>query len=281
MDGGVLQRAGRVAAGPRPTRLRPLVAAIVAGGLLGVPSPAGAQLDFAGAAAVKIRTYPLKRVDGRLVAGGDGMPEPAEVRDGRPGGIAELPAFPVDENQPGGTILQALVHHHRRDPVGALRPVLAVLDNGYLELDIEKACQIDAVRIRYEHQPTPEVPSFREHGLAALMHVVTDAVAAADLHRAHGRLRDRYNRGLSTDPGGDQDAMALFQGLRLAIASRYVPAVTAPGLAGLPPGEARQRFKAALGQGAPLEAELEIGPIRLLVTVKLDRRQKRPAPPGC
>ncbi|MFQ5881016.1 MAG: hypothetical protein ACE5I9_00900 [Candidatus Methylomirabilales bacterium] len=249
--------------------------------LLALPAPAGAQFDFADALAVKIRTYPVKRQDGRVVPGRDGMPQPQAVRDGRAVGLQELPALPVDENFPGGSILDAFQHYQKRDPLGALTPMLAVLKNGYLELDIEKPCHIDAIKIQYEYQPTEKVPSFQEAGLAAFMQIVADGVMAADLQRAYVRLRDRYNNGLSTDPKGDQDAMGLLQALRLVIAVRYNPRVVTPTLADIPPREAKERFKAEVAKGRPVEANLVIGPLRLAMKAKLHRREKSPPPPGC
>ena len=240
-----------------------------------------AQFDFAGAEAVKIRSYPVKRINGRPVPGPDGMPQPEEVRDGQPVGLQELPAFPVDEDFPGGSILDALQQYQKQDPLGALVPVLAVLQNSYLELVIEKRCYFDAVRIQFEQQPTKKVPSFKEAGLAALMRIVADGVMAADLLRAHNRLRDRYNNGLSRDPKGDQDAMELLRALRLAIALRYNPRVESPALAGIPPREAKKRFKAEVAKGRPVEGKLLIGPLHLVMKAKLDRSKKSPLPPGC
>ncbi|MBI4573752.1 MAG: hypothetical protein HY713_10785 [candidate division NC10 bacterium] len=263
------------------THVESCLAAAALALLLVVPASLEAQVDFAGAVAVKIRTFPLKRAQGRPVLGRDGMPEPAAAVGGRPADVRELPTFPVDENFPGASILSALLHYQRRDPLGALAPVVAVLSNGYLELEIEKACHVDTVRIQVEHKPTPEVPAFTERGLGALMHVVTDAVMAADLQRAHTRLRDRYNSGLSTDRKGDQDAMTFFQALRLVIAQRYDPRVTSPALSGLPPAEAKNQFKAALAQGGPVEGDVLIGPLHLAMRAKQDRRDRRPAPPGC
>ena len=158
---------------------------------------------------------------------------------------------------------------------------MAVLKNGYLELEIEKRCRFDGIKIQYEHQPTKEVPSFQEAGLAALMHIVADGVMAADLLRAHDRLVERYNSGLSTDRKGDQEAMGLLRSLRLAIALRYNPRVESPALAGLSLPKAKERFKADVAKGRPVEAKLIMGPLHLLIKARLDRKEKSPLPPGC
>jgi hypothetical protein len=248
---------------------------------LTLPSPAHAQFDFADALAVKIRTYPVKRSDGKPVPGPDGMPQPEATSGGKPAKLKEFPDFPIDENFPGGSILASLQFYQKLDPLGAFEPVLAVLHNGYLEMDIEKPCRVDLVKIQFEQKPTEDVPSFREHGIVALMKIIADGAMAADLLRTHNDLRDRYNSGLSTTPKADQDEMAGLRTLRQLIALWYNPRVVSLAFKGLPPQDAKERFKAEVSKGQPLEADLVMGPLRLAMKGKVEQRTKSPAPAGC
>jgi hypothetical protein len=248
---------------------------------LALPAVGSAQLDFADAVAVKIRTYPVKRQNGRPVPGPDGMPQPEALSGGRPANLAEFPAVPVDESFPGGSILDALQNYQKQDLMAALNALLALLRNGYMDLEIEKNCRVDVVKFQYDHQPTKVIPSVQETGLTALMQILADGVKAVELQRAYDRLQDRYNSGLSTDQKRDQEMMALLRNMRLAIAVRYNPRVNTPALAGLRPQEAKERFKAEVAKGKPVEGELLIGPIHLAVKAKLNSNAKKPLPPSC
>lgn len=258
-----------------------LVASLLCVAALALPSPASAQFDFTDALVVKLRTYPVKRQDGKPVHGSDGMPQPEAVRGGRPVGLKELPAFPVDQNFPGGSILDALFQYHRRDPMAALDPVVALLKNGYLEMDIVKPCIVDAVKIQFEQKPTKAVPSFNEHGIASLMKILVDGTLAARLDRTSDRLRDRYNAGISTTPEADQNNMAALQVARFTIAKWYNPRVVSVAWKDLPPIEAKKRFKAEVLKGQPLETVLVMGPLRLAIRGKADRQKLTPPPAGC
>ena len=249
--------------------------------LLALPAIGRAQLDFSDAVAVKIRTYPVKRENGRPVPGKDGMPQPEALSKGQPANLQELPAVPVDENFPGGSVLAALTVYQKENPIAALPAILGLLRNGYIDLEIEKSCHIDAVKLQYEHKPGHGFPSVQEAGLTALMQILVDGVKAAELGRGEERLTTRYNNGLSTDRQRDQETIAMLRALRYAIAIRYNPRVIAPGIESLPPQEAKDRFKAEVAKGKPLDGDLQIGPLQLVVRVKLNRIEKTPLPPEC
>jgi hypothetical protein len=253
----------------------------IAVALLTLPEIGSAQLDFADAVAVKIRTYPVKRQNGRPVPGADGMPQPEALQGGRAAGLVELPAVPVDENFPGGSVMDALQHYQKQDPMAALKATLALLRNGYMDLEIEKSCHVDLVKFQYDHQPTKVVPSVQEAGLTMLTQILADGVKAVELQRAYDRLQDRYNSGLSTDRMRDQEMMAFLQNIRLAIAARYNPRINTPAPAGVTPGEIKERFKAEVAKGKPVEGNLLIGPIHLAIKAKLNRVEKKPLPPSC
>jgi hypothetical protein len=252
------------------------------------PVVAEAQFDFAGALTVKIRTYPIKREGGRPAPGKDGMPQPEALDKGRPANLQEFPAVPVAENFPGGSIMDALQFYQKTDAMAALAALQALLKNGYVELDIEKACHIDAVKLQYDHRPGHGFPSYEEAGLTALMQVLLDGVKAAELTRAEDRLRDRYNNGLSTNGPRDQETIAALQAMRLAIAIRYNPRINAKAAAESPSPQdaqaaqaAKDLFKAEVAKGKPLDGDLRIGPLHLVVKAKLDHHVKNPLPPSC
>lgn len=258
-----------------------LIQAAVMISLLALPAIGSAQLDFADAVTVKIRTYPVKRENGRPVPGPDGMPQPEALTKGRPANLMELPAVPVDENFPGGSVLAALTVYQKENPIAALPAMLALLRNGYIELEIEKSCHVDAVKLQFEHKPGHGFPYVQEAGLTALMQILVDGVKAAELGRGEERLTTRYNNGLSTDRQRDQETIAMLRALRYAIAIRYNPQVKAPGIESLPPQEAKDRFKAEVAKGKPLDGDLQIGPLHLVVRVKSTRIEKTPLPPEC
>lgn len=245
------------------------------------PITARAQFDFSDAVAAKIRTYPVRRENGRPVPGPDGMPQAEAAQGGRPANVQELPAVPVNPNFPGGSILDSLQRYQKQDPMAALSAMVALLKNGYMELEIEKICHIDAIKLQYDHRGTMAAPTFQQAGLTALRQVVADGVKAEELERAHNRLRDQYNSGLSTDRKKDEEMMQLLRAKRLAIAMRYNPRVKNAALAALPPRDVKERFKAEVAKGRPVEGELVIGPIELAVKAKLDRSDKKPLPPTC
>lgn len=249
--------------------------------VLGFAAVGEAQFDFSNATAAKLRTYPIKRDKGRPAPGKNGMPQAEAVKGDKPANLTEFPALPVDPNFPGGSILDALQHYQKRDPVAALPAILALLTNGYLELEIEKPCYTDLVKLQYEHRPTQEVPSFQQAGLTVLIEILADGVAAADLLRAYDRLRENYNNGLSTDRKRDQETMATLQRLRLGLALRYDPRVETPALAGLTPRQVKERFKAEVAKGKPLEGSFAIGPIQLAVKAKVERTPQKPRPASC
>ncbi|MDV2502325.1 MAG: hypothetical protein RX318_00010 [bacterium] len=249
--------------------------------LLALPAPAYAQFDFADAFAVQIRTYPVKFKDGQMVPGPDGMPQPKGGSARRPAELTELPTFAIDASAPGAWMLDAFQHYMKQDPLAALAALLAVIENGYLEIEIDKRCSRDTARIAFEHIPTEGVPAFKEAGLAMLMKPLADAVMAAELQRESLALRDQYNTGLSKKPKADQKAIARLRVVRFAIGARYNPRVVHPALDGLHPFVAKQVFKAALANGEPLQATLVMGPIRLDMRAKVERRAKRPLPAGC
>ena len=249
--------------------------------LLLLPAPAMAQFDFADAVAVQIRTYPVKFKDGQMVPGPDGMPVPRARRGGKPAELTELPTFVIDESAPGAWMLDAFQHYMKQDPLAALAALLAVIENGYLEIEIDKRCSRDTARIAFEHIPTEGVPAFKEAGLAMLMKPLADAVMAAELQREYLALRDQYNTGLSIKPKDDQKTIDRLRLVRIAIGIRYNPRVLHPALDGLHPFVAKQVFKAALAKGEPLQATLVMGPIQLDMRAKVDRRAKRPLPAGC
>ena len=254
-------------------------AAIAAAALL--PSAAGAQFDFSGAVAMKLRTYPVKRENGRPAPGKDGMPQPESLSGGRPAGLQELPAVPVDEDFPGGSILDALQHYQKEDPMAALAAMVALLKNGYLEMEIEKSCVVDSVKFQYDQRSTLSAPTFQEAGLAALKQIVADGAKAEALERAYSRLLNGYNNGLSTDRKRDQDMMEVLRRMRYAIAMRYNPRVKTPALAALNTREAKERFKAEVAKGNPVEGELTIGPIELAIKAKMSRNPIKPPPASC
>ena len=261
--------------------VRFLARAAVLISLLALPATGAAQLDFAGAVSLKVRTYPVKLQNGKPVSGPDGMPQAEALQKGQPANLIELPAVPVDENFPGGSILDALRSYQKEDPMAALAALQALLKNGYTELEIEKTCQIDSVKLQYEHKPSHGFPAVGEAGLGAMMQLVLDGVKAAELARGEDRLTARYNSGLSTDGKRDQETIALLRSLRFAVALRYNPRVQAPGLESLPPQEAKERFKAEIAKGKPVEGDVHFGPLHLAVKAKLARSAKKPAPPGC
>lgn len=261
----------------RLTMFRATLALVV----LALPAIASAQFDFSDALSVKIRSYPIKRQNGRPVPGPDGMPQPEALQGGRPAGLVELPAVPVDETFPGGSVLDALQHYQKQDPMAGLEATLALLKNGYMDLEIEKTCRVDAIKLQYDHQPTKVVPSFQEAGLTQLGQILADGVKAVELQRAHDLLRDQYNNGLSTDPKRDQEMMALLRTKRLAIAMRYNPRIDAPLPAGVTPRELKERFKVEVAKGKPVEGNLLIGPIHLAIKAKLTSVEKKPLPPSC
>ncbi|OGQ81009.1 MAG: hypothetical protein A3F90_11790 [Deltaproteobacteria bacterium RIFCSPLOWO2_12_FULL_60_19] len=258
-----------------------LAGATTLAAVLGIAAIGEAQFDFSNATAAKLRTYPIKRDKGRPAPSKDGMPQAEAVKGGKPANLTEFPAVPVNPNFPGGSILDALQHYQKRDPVAALPAILALLSNGYLEVEIEKPCYTDLVKLQYEHRPTQEVPSVQQAGLTVLAEILADGVAAADLLRAHDRLKESYNNGLSKDRKGDQEKMAALQRLRLGLALRYDPRVETPALAGVPPRQAKERFKAEVAKGKPLEGGFTIGPIQLSVKAKVERTPARPRPPSC
>ena len=249
--------------------------------LLALPSPAAAQFDFADARTVKFTTYPVKRDEGKPVAGPDGMPQPKAIRGGRPVGLTELPSFLIRDDAPGAWMLDALQHYIKRDPIAGLAVLLAILENRYLELEVEKLCSRDTIKISYEHLPTEEVPAFKEAGLSSLMTLLADALRANDLQREYLGIRDRYNAGLTLTPKADQETIERLRGFRFGIALRYNPRVVHPALEDLPPPIAKELFKAAAAKGQPLETNLVIGPLYLAMLVKVDRIEMRPPPAGC
>lgn len=249
--------------------------------ILALPAGSSAQLDFADAVALKIRTYPVKRQNGRAAPGPDGMPQAEALQKGRPANLVEFPAVPVDESFPGGSILDALRNYQKEDPMAALAALQALMKNGYAELEIEKSCHFDNVKLQYEHKPSHGFPAFGEAGLGAMMQLLADGVKAAELARGEDRLTTRYNSGLSTDGKRDQETIALLRSLRFAIALRYNPRVSAPGLEKLPAQEAKERFKTEIAKGKPVDGEVGFGPLLLAVKAKLSRSDKKPPPPGC
>jgi hypothetical protein len=262
-------------------RRRTLIQAAVLIFLLVMPAIGRAQLDFSDAVTVKIRTYPVKRESGRPIPGPDGMPQPEALSNGRPANLQELPAVPVDENFPGGSVMAALAVYQKENPVAALPSILGLLKNGYIELEIEKSCHLDAVKLQFEHKPGHGFPSVQEAGLTSLMQILVDGVKAAELGRGAERLTARYNNGLSTDRSRDQETIAMLRALRYAIAIRYNPRVKAPGIESLPPQEAKDRFKAEVAKGKPIDGDLQIGPLHLVVKVKSTRIELKPLPPEC
>jgi len=247
----------------------------------GFASRVEAQFDFAGAQSLKIRTYPIKQEKGRAVLGQDGMPQALASSNGRPASLVELPAVPVNEDFPGGSILVALTQYQKQDPAAALVAILALLKNSYLELEIEKTCRVDAIKIQYDHRPSVAFPAFQEAGLTSIKQILADGAKASDLFRTEEWLRRRYNSGRSTNLEGDQETMALLRSLRLAIAQRYNPRVVAPALKGLSGQAAKERFKSLVASGKPVEGELFIGPLHLTVRTRLDQTEKKPLPPTC
>lgn len=247
----------------------------------GVASRAQAQFDFAGAQSVKIRTYPIKQENGRAVLGQDGMPQALTSSGGRPANLVELPAVPVDEDFPGGSILNALTEYQKQNPAAALAAIVALLKNSYLELEIEKTCRVDAIKIQYDHRPSVAFPAFQEAGLTSIKQILADGAKVSDLFRTEEWLQRRYNTGRSTNPEGDQETMALLRSLRLAIAQRYNPRVVAPALKGLSAQAAKERFKGLVASGKAVEGELFIGPLHLAVRTRLDQSEKKPLPPTC
>lgn len=270
------------AAGQRAFSRRRIVAGLIAVAAVSVAAPpAAAQFDFSDALSAKIRTYPVKRDKSRPVPGKDGMPQPEALRGGRPVGVTEFPALPLDQNFPGGSMLDALQHYQKQDALEGLTGMLALLKNGFLELEIEKFCHVDVIKLQYEHRPTKGVPSFEEAGLGLLMGIVADGAKAAELQRIHERLLEQYNSGLSTNRERDQETMAAVTKLRLVIAARYNPRVSAPFAAKLPPREAKERFKAEVAKGKPVAGELTMGALNLAVRAKLDHRAQSPLPAAC
>jgi hypothetical protein len=249
--------------------------------LIALPSAANAQLDFSDAVAAKIRTYPVKRQDGKVVPGKDGMPQPEAMAGKQPANLIELPAVPVNPMFPGGSILDSLARYQKQDPMAALAAMVALLKNGYMELDIEKVCQNDAVKLQYDQRGTLAAPVFQEAGLTALRQIVADGVKAEELERARNRLRDRYDAGLSPDRKKDQEMMQLLSAKRLAIAMRYNPRIKTAAFASLPRRDAKERFKAEVAKGKPVEGDLAIGPIELAVKVLVNRSEKKPLPASC
>jgi hypothetical protein len=258
-----------------------LRAAAIAFLVAAVPTVGNAQLDFSDAVAAKIRTYPVKRQDGKTVPGKDGMPQPETMAGKQPGNLIELPAVPVNPNFPGGSILDSLARYQKQDPMAALAAMVALLKNGYMELDVEKVCHNDAIKLQYDHRGTMAAPVFQEAGLTALRQIVADGVKAEEMERAHNRLRDQYNSGLSTDGKKDQEMMQLLTAKRIAIAMRYNPRIKNQALVALRPREAKERFKAEVAKGKPVEGDLVIGPIDLAVKVLLNRSEKKPLPASC
>lgn len=258
-----------------------LCSSTILAALLLLSAPAYAQFDFADAVAVQIRTYPVKFKEGQMAPGPDGMPLPRARRGGRPADLTELPTFAIDESAPGAWMLDAFQHYMKQDPLAALAALLALVENGYMEIEIDKRCSRDTARIAFEHLATEEVPAFKEAGLAMFMKPLADAVMAAELQREHVGLRDKYNTGVSKKPKADHDAIARLRAVRFAIGIRYNPRVVHPALDGLHPFVAKQVFKAALAKGEPLQATLVMGPIRLDMRAKVERRAKRPLPAGC
>jgi hypothetical protein len=240
-----------------------------------------AQFDFAGAQSVKIRTYPIKQEKGRAVLGQDGMPQALASSNGRPANLVELPAVPVNEDFPGGSILDALTQYQKQDSAAALAAILALLRNSYVELEIEKSCRVDAIKIQYDHRPSVAFPAFQEAGLTSIKQILADGAKASNLFRTEEFLRRRYNTGRSTNPEKDQETMALSRSLRLAIAQRYNPRVVAPALKGLSAQEAKERFKGLVASGKAVEGELFIGPLHLAVRARLEQSEKKPLPPTC
>jgi len=165
--------------------------------------------------------------------------------------------------------------------MGSLAAMVALLKNGYLEMEIEKRCAVDSVKFQYDQRSTASAPTFDEAGLAALKQVLADGAKAEEFERAHSRLVDRYNNGLSTDPRRDQELMEAVQRARYAIAMRYDPRIKTPALAALPPREAKERFKAEVAKGRPVEGDMTIGPVELHIKALVASAPKKPLPPSC
>jgi hypothetical protein len=246
-----------------------------------VPTVTHAQIDFANAVAVKIRTYPIKRDNGKAVAGADGMPQAESMQGKQPANLIELPAVPVNPMFPGGSILDSLVRYQKHDAAAALAAMTALLKNGYMELDLEKVCSNDAIKLQYDQRGTIAAPSFQQAGLTALKQIVADGVKAEELERARNRLRERYNAGLSPDRKRDQEMIQFLEAKRLATAMRYDPRLKNQALASLPPSDAKERFKQELAKGKPVDGDLAIGPVELSVRMKLSRTDKKPVPAAC
>lgn len=246
-----------------------------------VPTAAHAQIDFANAVAVKIRTYPIKRDNGKAVPGADGMPQAESMQGKQPANLIELPAVPVNPMFPGGSILDSLVRYQKHDAVAALAAMIALLKNGYMELDLEKVCSNDAIKLQYDQRGTMAAPTFQQAGITALKQIVADGVKAQELERARNRLRERYNAGLSPDRKRDQEMIQFLEAKRLAIAMRYDPRLKNQAFASLERRDAKDRFKQELAKGKPIDGDLAIGPVELSVRMKLSRTDKKPTPAAC
>jgi hypothetical protein len=246
-----------------------------------LPAAAHGQIDFSNAVAVKIRTYPVKRDNGKVVPAADGMPQPESMQGKQPANLIELPAVPVNPMFPGGSILDSLVRYQKHDAVAALAAMIALLKNGYMELDLEKVCSNDAIKLQYTHRGTMAAPNYQEAGLTALKQIVADGVKAEELERARSRLRDRYNAGLSPDRKKDQEMIQFLDAKRLAIAMRYNPRLKNQAFASVARRDAKERFKQELAKGKPVDGDLAIGPVELTVRMRLARIEKKPVPAAC
>jgi hypothetical protein len=246
-----------------------------------VPALAYGQIDFSNAVAVKIRTYPVKRDNGKVVPAADGMPQPESMQGKQPANLTELPAVPVNPLFPGGSILDSLIRYQKQDATAALAAMIALLKNGYMELDLEKVCSNDAIKLQYEHRGTMAAPKYQDAGLTALKQIVADGVKAEELERARNRLRERYNAGLSPDRKKDQEMIRFLEAKRLAIAMRYDPRLKNQALASVARRDVKERFKQELAKGKPVDGDLAIGPVELSVRMKLSRTDKKPTPAAC
>ena len=108
-----------------------------------------------------------------------------------------------------------------------------------------------------------------------------DSALAVDLYEDIAWLTDRYNRGLSPDPEGDQERITAYDRKLLQIGLYYLPEVQLAGLKDLNPVQAKERHKKALAAGETVQAILRMGPFEAILRSTVIQQPLAPLPAGC